>query len=331
MNKIFTSILVLLLASSAKAQNPGLVISEFYINPPSNDLNLEWVELIATKNIDFSLTPYTVVANNNGTATANGWIAGGGISYAFEINSGTVTAGQVVYVGGITMAPTGTKIKVKDVTTTTGDGFGNAAPTAGVFGNGGGNADGIGIFNVPVASITNSTVPVDAVFYGTGIGSAFVTTTTGYQLPVNDLYNGGKLQTSSFVAGDPNDQTSKANGVYNTLTSSWTTPRTWSIQAFTDDNASSVSLSAAPPAPGTATITSNVQTVNETTGTATLNVNFTGANASPAKIIVETSVHSDATYGTDYSWTNDTITIPANTNGITPFSITILDDAIAQR
>ncbi len=331
MNKIVTSLLLLLLASTAKAQNPGLVISEFFINPSGNDNSLEWVELIATKNIDFTVTPYSVVVNNNGTATANGWINGGGITYGFQISTGSVTTGQVVYVGGNTMAPTGTKARVIDVITTPGDGFGNAAGTAGVFGNGGANADGIAVFSVPVASITSSTVPVDAVFYGTAIGSAFVTTTTGYELPINDLYTGGKLQTTSFFTTDPAAGTSKATGVYSTASSSWTTPRTWSVQAFTDDNASSISLSVPPPSPGTATITTNVQTVSETAGTATLNVNFSGANALPAQIIVETSVHSDATYGTDYTWTNDTLTIPANTNGTIPFTINILDDAVAER
>lgn len=317
--------------STAKAQNPGLVISEFFINPSGNDNNLEWVELIATKDIDFTLTPYTVVCNNNGTATANGWIAGGGLSYCFQINTGSVTTGQVVYVGGNGMAPTGTKIRIIDVTSTAGDGFGNAGGTAGVFGNGGANGDGIAVFNLPVASITSSTVPVDAIFYGTGIGTAFVSTTTGYELPINDLYTGGKLQTTSFFTGDPGANTAKATGVYNTASSSWTTGRSWTSQAFVNDNASSISLSTPPPTPGTATITPNIQTVSETAGTATVNVTFTGSNALPAKVIIETSVHSDASFGADYSWTNDTLTIPASTNGTFPFSISINNDLLSER
>jgi len=330
MNKLFTSLLVLLLASTAKAQNPGLVISEFFINPSGNDLNLEWVELIATSNIDFTATPYTVVVNNNGTATANGWIAGGGLSYGFQINTGSVTAGQVVYVGGSGMAPTGTRIRTIDVTTTAGDGFGSAAPTAGVFGNGGGNADGIAVFNLPVASITSSTVPVDAVFYGTAIGTAFVSASTGYELPVNDLYPGGKLQANSFFTTDPGANSLKATGFFNTTSNVFSSQRSWSSQLPTNDNLSSISLVTVDP-PGTATISTNVQTVSETSGTATVNVTFSGANAAPAKVIVETSVHSDATLGSDYSWTNDTLTIPANTNGTIPFTINILDDAIAER
>ena len=45
-------------------------------------------------------------------------------------------------------------------------GIGNISATSGVLGNGGANADGIAVFDVPVNSITSSTVPVDAVFFG---------------------------------------------------------------------------------------------------------------------------------------------------------------------
>lgn len=331
MKKTLLFIGTVLMSMTSFAQNPGLVISEFYINPPSNDLNLEWVELRATKNINFSVTPYTVVVCNNGTATANGWIAGGTASYGFQINTGTVAAGDVVYVGGSGMAVTGTKIRMIDVTTTLGDGFGNISPTSGVFGNGGSSADGIAVFNVPVASITNSTVPVDAVFYGTAIGGAFVTTTTGYELPVNDLYTGGKLQTNSFFTADPGASTGKATGTYDTLTNNWSTGRTWTTQTFVDDNASTISLSTAPPAAGTASISLNTQTVSESAGTATVNITFASANALPAKVIVETSVYSDATTGSDYSWANDTVDIPANSNGTFPFTINILEDMLAER
>lgn len=331
MKKTLLFIGTVFMGLSSFAQNPGLVISEFYINPPSNDLNLEWVELKATKNINFSVTPYTVVVCNNGTATANGWIAGGTATYGFQINTGTVAAGDVVYVGGSGMAVTGTKIRMIDVTTTSGDGFGSTSPTSGVFGNGGSSADGIAVFNVPVASITNATVPVDAVFYGTALGGAFVTTTTGYELPVNDLYTGGKLQTTSFFTADPGASTGKATGTYDTLTNNWSTGRAWTTQTFVDDNASSISLSIAPPAAGTASISLNTQTVTESAGTATVNINFASANALPAKVIVETSVYSDATPGSDYSWTNDTVTIPANSNGTFPFTINILEDLFAER
>ncbi|WP_343634793.1 choice-of-anchor I family protein [Fluviicola sp.] len=331
MKKMVLFIGTVFMSISSFAQNPGLVISEFYINPPSNDNNLEWVELKATKNIDFSLTPYTVVVNNNGTATASGWIAGGTVSYGFQINTGTVAAGDVVYVGGNGMAVTGTKIRIIDVTTTPGDGFGNAGGTAGVFGNGGGNADGIAVFNVPVASITNATVPVDAVFYGTAIGSAFVTTTTGYELPVNDLYSGGKLQTNSFFTADPGASTGKATGTYNTLTNTWSTGRTWTTQTFADDNASSISLSTAPPAAGTFTFSAVTQNFAENAGTVTVGINSAASNTLPAKVILSYSVYTDATETADFTLAEDTIVIPASFNGVTNVGLTIVDDVLAER
>jgi hypothetical protein len=110
----------------AVCPGPGLLISEFLANPNSTDSPFEFVELRATRAINFTTTPHSVVFTNNGTATVNGWIAGGAITYGFNITTGTVAAGDVVYVGGSSMAPTGTKLRTIDTGTTAGDGFGNA-------------------------------------------------------------------------------------------------------------------------------------------------------------------------------------------------------------
>ncbi len=106
-----------------------LLISEFMANPNSTDGNTEWIELVATKSINFATTPYSVVVANNGAATASGWIAGGAVTYGFNISSGSVNAGDVVYVGGnaglingpgstaLSALGTATYIRSKDVTT----------------------------------------------------------------------------------------------------------------------------------------------------------------------------------------------------------------------
>ena len=47
-------------------------------------------------------------ASKNGAATTNGWKEGGSKTYGFNITSGSVVAGQVVYVGGVSMAPAAT-------------------------------------------------------------------------------------------------------------------------------------------------------------------------------------------------------------------------------
>ena len=58
----------------SKAQ--GLLISKILANPNGTDSPFEYVELVATRTINFSATPYSVVFSNNGTANANGWVAG---------------------------------------------------------------------------------------------------------------------------------------------------------------------------------------------------------------------------------------------------------------
>lgn len=332
MKKIYLACGVLLAAFQLQAQNPGLVISEFLANPQGNDNSLEWIELVATKPIDFSVTPYAVVVCNNGTANANGWVSGGSLSYGFAITTGVVNTGDVVYVGGSAMAPTGTKIRTIDAQTTPGDGFGNAGGTAGVVGNGGGNMDGIAVFNQPIASLTNSTVPVDAIFYGTGVGSALVNGgADGYQLPVNDRYNGGKLQsTTSFVDDPGGDISVRATGYYNIVTNSWSGLRSWSVQTPTNNNATLLQLVTVDP-PGMATIGTATQTINESTGTVNVNVTFANANNNVAKIAFSLSTYTNATQGSDFSWASDTLVIPANSNGTFPFTIQLTDDLLAER
>jgi hypothetical protein len=224
------------------ASNPGLLISEIFTNPSGNDSPFEYVELLATQTIDFSANPYSVVFADNGTATSSGWIAGGNITYGFDITSGVVNAGDVVYVGGSSLAPTGRKVRTINTGTTNGDRFGNAN-SGGVLGNGGSNADAVGVFNVDISNITNSTVPTDAIFFGSAGGNAVVSGgTAGYQLPVNDRYSGGKLQSNSFLAPDPgSNQVIVANGTFNTTTNTFTTARSWNISPATN-NSSAITL-----------------------------------------------------------------------------------------
>ncbi|WP_017655601.1 ExeM/NucH family extracellular endonuclease [Fortiea contorta] len=301
--------------------NPGLLISEILTNPNGNDSPFEYVELIATQAIDFSITPYSVVFANNGNATASGWIAGGGITYGFSITSGTVNVGDVVYVGGSSMAPTGTKLRTINTGTTTGDRFGTANAT-GVLGNGGGNADAVAVFATNINNITNSTVPVDAIFFGSGIGSAVVSSgTAGYQLPENDRYSGGKLQSNSFLAADPAaDQILIASGTFNTATNTFTTARNWSYGAATATSAItlipavnlSVSSNSGSEA-GTTVVTVTATASSTVSGNQTVNLGVSGTNITAG----------------DYTLSNTTITI---LNGQTTGSVTftVVDDALVE-
>lgn len=329
MKKTLLFIGSVLMGMNSFSQNPGLVISEILANPSGTDSPFEWIELVATSNINFATTPYTVVCNNS-AATVNGWIEGGSITYAFQINTGTVNAGDVVYVGGSSMAPTGTKIRTINTGTTAGDGFG-AAATGGVVGNGGSNGDGIAVFNLASAAITSSSVPVDAIFYGSAFGTAVLNNgADGYQLPVNDLYTGGKLQANSFFAGDPGgDQSIRATGLFNTQTGLWSSQRNWTVGTPTLDNLSTVSLMSA--TPGTITFSAVTQNFNENAGTVNIGLTSASPNAYPAKVILSYSVYTDATEGVDFTLAEDTVTIPASFAGTQNVALTILDDVLAER
>ena len=311
-NKQLISLLVSVFFSiSIFAQQKSLLISEILTNPNGNDSPFEYVELLATTNINFVTTPHTIVFTDNGTATSNGWKAGSSVTYAFLINTGSVTAGQVVYVGGSSMAPLsngGLALRVKNTGSSNGDNFGSSN-TGGVLGNGGSNCDGVAVFNITAASITSSTVPVDAIFFGNQVGTAFRTSTSGYQMPVNDKYNGGKLSNSIFLAPDPGaDQLVKATtGVYNPATNSFTTPRTFIVTTTPSYNSTSITLTSG--SSNTApTITLAAPTVSGN-APATVNLSATAADADGSIIKVEffngaTLLNTDLSAPYSFSWAN---------------------------
>jgi hypothetical protein len=331
MKKALISIFTILQCALLSAQaGPGLILSEILPNPAGTDSPFEFAEFVATRTINFATTPYTVVVCNNGTATAQGWISGGVLSYAFEINTGTVNQGDVVYVGGSSMAATGTILRAINTGTTPGDGFGSFA-TGGVFGNGGTNADGIAVFASPVAALTNSSAPVDALFFGTATGTAVVNAgVDGYQLPFNDVYAGGKLQAASFLAPDPaSGQVLVATGAFNPITGSFTTLRSWALGTFTN-NATSVSISSTTPAATIAFATTN-QVIAENAGTATVTLNISNSNGAQTVFTVSALPISTATAGVDYTPASTTVVVPPNTNGTQTVTITITDDGLIER
>jgi hypothetical protein len=86
-------------------------------------------------------------------------------------------------------------------------------------------------------------VPVDAVFFGTGVGASAVSATEGYQLPVNDLYAGGKLQSTSFIGPDPaGGQYTTATGTFDITTGTWIVPRTFAQGTVLTDGTSALVL-----------------------------------------------------------------------------------------
>ncbi|MCP9751606.1 T9SS type A sorting domain-containing protein [Ferruginibacter sp. HRS2-29] len=233
----------------AWAQEPALLISNVFINPPSTDDNKEFVELTATRAINFASTPYTVIFADGSVATAaNGWATGALGTYAIQISTGTIARGEKIYVGGNALVINGSGCRlVQKNTSAAGDGGIGTGQAAGILGNGGSNADGLAVFNIEAASINNTSVPIDAIFYGDAVGNA----TGKFIVPTNDRYTTaqGKFGqgTNIFIAPDPGANYLPATGAYDVLTGLFTTPRTWTASATVPNctAASGISFAAA--------------------------------------------------------------------------------------
>lgn len=98
------------------------------------------------------------------------------------------------------------------------------------------------------------------------------------------------------------------------------TAGTWRFDNVSIQGRANVSIAAA----------SNFAQYNENIGTVNVPVTVSNANAGSITLNFSLSVYSDATDNVDYTWTNS-LTIPANTNGVTNLPIAIIDDAIAEK
>ncbi|MCX6257770.1 MAG: lamin tail domain-containing protein [Bacteroidia bacterium] len=247
-NLLKISLSGLLLTTLMQLANSQILISGYNANPSGTDSPYEYVQLRATQAINFALNNYSVVFNNNGTATSTGWITGGGVTYGFNLTSGAVAAGDVFYVGGSgklingagsTDIQSANWIRTISTETMSGDGFGNAG-TSGVLGNGGSSADGIAVFAGNISSLTATSIPLDVVFFGTAVGNA-KPATGGYMLPDNDHYISSQGTfgngTNTFFFGDPVSSVfSRLTGSYNLNTGTWDVARTVSTVALSSSS-----------------------------------------------------------------------------------------------
>lgn len=175
-----------------------LIITGYLVDPPGTDTNYEYVQLMATKTIDFAVTPFAVVTTNNAGAStptgfpANGWATGDLRTYKINLTSGTVQKGQYIYVGGYkniwglnSTDISSSKWYGKRYSALAGDGFGNA--TSNLLANSG-NAAGIAVFDK--TTVDASTIPVDVLFFGGG-GSMYTAgpPERGYRITSNDYYD----------------------------------------------------------------------------------------------------------------------------------------------
>jgi len=98
------------------------------------------------------------------------------------------------------------------------------------------------------------------------------------------------------------------------------TAGTWRFDNVSIQGGANVSIAAA----------SNFAQYNESIGSINVPITVSNANSAPVNLTFSLSVYSDATDNVDYTWTN-TLTIPANTNGVTNLPITIVDDILAEK
>ncbi len=239
------------------ASKDKILITGYVNNSNGGDGNNEYIQLIATQDVDFSKTPFSLVTcTNAGTAVPNkgeapgaGWVTGGGRTYKFNLNAGVVKKGEFFYVGGSNKRINGansTDISgskwIRSITYTSNAGDnGVGDKSSGLFPNSG-NAGGIAIF--AGTNIKEETPPLDVVFFG-GTGTTTIVDVVngrGYRIADNDhyhaieegtanaqpfFYQGTNLYVIPHYSGTEADKGFfvKLGGVFNTTTKTWATER----------------------------------------------------------------------------------------------------------
>lgn len=187
---------------SSTINRADIVISGFMADVEGTpDPNGEYIQFLATRNIDFSVTPFCAVTHNTNSGyqptgvPLNGWATGGSRSYKFNLTSGTVTKGQYFYVGNSVKLINGVNstsianakwIISRNTQTTPGDGLGNA------------NADlllnGVSLFTDGIAVFEGTTVnkfsvPIDVIITGYNGAILNIAQQAGLRIANNDWYD----------------------------------------------------------------------------------------------------------------------------------------------
>lgn len=194
----------IVLLSSTVEVTP-VIITGIMGDPMGGDGNYEYIQLMATRDINFATTPYSVVTTNNANgstptgAPINGWGTGGLRTYKFNLTSGSTAKGAFFYVGGSaklingpgnaanpgasTNISSANWIRSLNYSTTAGDGFGTAQS---VFANSG-NASGVAVFQGTTVNL--DTRPVDVLFVATGGSLYQASPERGYRIANTDWYD----------------------------------------------------------------------------------------------------------------------------------------------
>ncbi|MFT4094735.1 MAG: DUF5689 domain-containing protein [Niabella sp.] len=189
-----------------------LLITGIQSDPKGGDGGYEYVQMLATTDIDFTATPYSIVfCNNAGTSSSAtpldaGWATGGYRTVKWNITSGSVQKGQFFYFGfqgrkingtaGTYSFPDETNYCEKTyLTSGTNPGDGGLVrtstfSTSGPFANSG-NACGVALFKD--TAITEASIPEDVLFiaYGgtTTVYNPSANPVLGYRICNNDWYS----------------------------------------------------------------------------------------------------------------------------------------------
>lgn len=240
-----------------------IIITGYMADPKGGDGNYEYMQFMATRDIDFSQTPYSVVVTNNAGASnptgvpSEGWAtgskatSGNARTFKFNLTSGTVAKGTFFYVGGSakmingegSTSITANWVRSFDYTSTNGDGFG--LKTTNLLANSG-NASGFAVFEG--TAVTKESKPLDVVFIGSG-GTLLSTGTpaVGYKITNTDFYDEIdpiSLQPQPFYRQGSNTINfiytsadvgyfNKLGGVYNPALGRWAIARTQTSVALT--------------------------------------------------------------------------------------------------
>src|SRR5690606_1773256 len=176
---------------------PKIVITGWIADPKGTDADNEYIQLMATEDIDFSKTPFSLVTTNNANASTptgfpqKGWATGDKRTYKFNLSSGFAPKGTYFYVGGskkLINSTGSTSIAHANWITSyaynTNDGMDFGIATTNLLANSG-NAYGIAVGQGTTVDVNS--VPEDVMFVATGgslQGNGF-----GYRIANTDYYD----------------------------------------------------------------------------------------------------------------------------------------------
>ncbi|MNK19397.1 hypothetical protein D3C87_376180 [compost metagenome] len=222
------------------------IITGYLADPTGSDGNYEYIQFMATQDLDFRQKNFSVYTTNNAGASTptgfpvNGWNTGDLRTYKFNLTRGTVAKGKFFYVGGYKKIYGSTSNDINQANwivsklyATVGGDDGIGSKTSNLLANSS-NTAGIAIFPF-TKNVLLESVPSDVVFFSSSIGSVYGSG-VGYSICDNDFYKvmDGNAKQPFYRQGKNTDRLpqqesgyfSYLSGVYDATAKKWTTKRT---------------------------------------------------------------------------------------------------------